>query len=159
MRKRVIGSEPAPDGRETGGWLDLEPLARVEISSEEPGHPIEAALRAAGGPGWRAAAPGPQTIRLVFDHPQQIRRIRLVFAEEAHERTQEFALRWSDDEGRSYRELLRQQYTFSPPGTARQAEDYRVELAGVTALELNIVPDISGRPLRASLAALQLAEA
>lgn len=157
MRKRVIGQESASADQGAGGWLDLEPIAQVEISSEEPGHPIEAALRAGPGPGWRAAAPGPQTVRLIFDRPQLIRRIRLVFREDAQQRTQEFALRWSPDEGRTYRDVLRQQYTFSPPGTAEQAEDYRVELSGVTALALEIVPDVGGGPARASLAALQLA--
>ncbi len=155
MRKRVIG--PEADAHDAGGWLDLEPIAQVEITSEDPAHPIEAALRAAPGPGWRAAAPGPQTVRLIFDQPQPLRRIRLVFEEDVRPRTQEFVLRWSADGGRSYHELLRQQYTFSPPGTARQVEDYRVELAGVTALALEIIPDLGGGPAPASLAALQLA--
>lgn len=157
MRKRVIGSEPAAEQHQTDGWLDLEPLAQVEITSEEPGYPIEAALSGTPGAGWRAGAPGPQTIRLIFDRPQPIRRIRLVFEEDAHQRTQEFVLRWSDDGGASYRELLRQQYTFSPPGTSRQVEEYRFELPGATVLALEIIPEIGGRPLRASLATLQLA--
>jgi len=52
----------------------------AEISSEDPSHPFENALQ--GGGGWRAAAPGPQVIRLNFDEPQSIRRIRLTFREE-----------------------------------------------------------------------------
>jgi len=157
MRKRVIGSEAPGGSQDAGGWLDLEPIAQVEITSEEPDHPIEAALRALPGGGWRAAAAGPQTIRLVFDQPQRLRRIRLVFQEDMHTRTQEFVLRWSQDAGRSYEEVLRQQYTFSPPGTAREVEDYQVDLGDVTVFEVQIIPDVSRGPARASLAALQLA--
>ena len=54
-----------------------------------------------------------------------------MFEEEKRERTQEFVLRWSGDGGRSYREILRQQYTFSPSGSTREVEDYIVNLQGV----------------------------
>lgn len=156
MRKRVI--DGAADGEQPaeGGWLDLEPLAQLELTSEDPAHPIEAALGGSGA-GWRAAAPGPQTIRLIFDRPQPIKRIRLIFREEAQPRTQEFALAWSADGGQSFRELLRQQYNFSPPGTTEQREEYTLNLAGVTVLELKITPDVGGGPAHASLAALQIA--
>ncbi len=52
---------------------------------------------------------------------------------------------------------MRQQWTFSPPDGAREVEDYRVELAGVSVLELTIVLNISGCDARASLAELRLA--
>src|SRR5205823_8547068 len=104
-------AEVAPAGQ---GWLDLERRAQIEITSEETAHPIEAALKQGTGSGWRAAQPGQQTIRLLFDEPLHIKRIRLVFHEEQRERTQEFALQWSSDGGQSYRPILRQQYTFSP---------------------------------------------
>jgi hypothetical protein len=52
---------------------------------------------------------------------------------------------------------VRQQYNFSPPEAVREVEDYDVDLDGVTALELRIVPDISGGSTRASLAQLRLA--
>ncbi|HMQ31960.1 MAG TPA: hypothetical protein PKD53_14620 [Chloroflexaceae bacterium] len=156
MRKRIMGGASA-DAAPEGGWLDLEQLAQVELTSEEPGAPIEAALGQGAGAGWRAAEPGPQTIRLIFDRPQPLRRVRLEFQEEARQRTQEFALRWSADGGRTFHDLLRQQYTFSPPGTTRQVEDYQVGLDGVTALELQIVPEIGGGPALASLARLRLA--
>ena len=157
MRKRIIraGTEKAAPADQQ--WVDIERLARVEISSEDPDHPIEAALQLGAGSGWRAAEPGEQTIRLVFDEPQRIRRIHLVFQEDQHARTQEFALRWSADGGRSYREIVRQQYTFSPPGTIREVEDYTVDLDGVTAIDIRIVPDIGGGNARASLAGLYMA--
>ena len=137
-------------------WLDLERAAQVEITSEETGYPVESALTAAAGPGWLAGESGEQTIRLLFDEPQALRHIHLVFEESRRERTHEFVLRWSKDGGKSYSDILRQQYTFSPPGAAREVEDYTVNLNGVTALELTIIPDISRGDARASLASLRL---
>jgi hypothetical protein len=81
----------------------------------------------------------------------------LLFIEPDTTRTQEFVLRWSPDGGRSFREILRQQWNFGPPETIREAEDYRVQLDGVTVLELVIVPDKSGGEARASLAQWRLA--
>ncbi len=138
-------------------WLDVERLAQFELTSEEAGHPLESALLPGTESGWQAASPGVQTIRLLFDAPVRLSRIRLVFHEDQHARTQEFALRWLPSGEQSYRQLLRQQYNFSPPGRTQEIEDYAVNLAAVAALELSIVPDISGGKARASLALLQLA--
>jgi len=157
MRKRIIGHGPRDVAAAEPGWLDLEHLAQVEITSEDADYPIESALISDIGSGWRAAQPGKQTIRLLFDEPLRLKRIHLVFSEGELERTQEFVLRWSPDGGQSYREILRQQYNFSPPEVAREVEDYNLDLDGVTALELKIVPDISGSGARASLAQLRLA--
>jgi hypothetical protein len=157
MRKKVSRplSEVAPRVDQKS-WIDLERLAQVEITSEDAAHPIESALVSGQGLGWRAAEPGDQTLRILFDEPQRLRRIQLVFEEHEKARTQELVLRWSADRGRTYREIVRQQYNFGPPGTARQDEDYRVELEGVTALELHVVPDVSGGDSRASLTMLRL---
>jgi hypothetical protein len=158
MRKRIIipsvqKEAQAPDE----DWLDLDRLAEVEITSEDREHPIESALIPGRSPGWRAAGPGEQTIRLFFAHPVQLRRIRLEFIESENERTQEFVLRLSQDGGYSYRDIIRQQWNFSPGGATRETEDHRVDLSGVTMLELCIVPDISGGDAHASLAQLRLA--
>jgi len=134
----------------------VEHLAQVEVTSEAAAHPIESALIPSAGPGWRAEEPGQQTVRLLFDEPQRVRHIRLLFQEDERQRTQEFVLRWSSDGGQSYREIVRQQYNFSPPGSTSECEDYDVEIDRVTALELTIVPDISGAPVCASLAELRL---
>ena len=99
---------------------------------------------------------GTQTIRLLFDQPQRLRRISLVFVETETERTQEFVLRWSPDGGRSFREIVRQQWNFSPLNTIREVEEYRVEICDVTVVELIIVPDISRGAARASLKSLRL---
>jgi hypothetical protein len=156
MRKRLL--TPTPEGiRPTDeGWLDLDRAALVEVTSEENNYEIDSALVSGETRGWRAANTGTQTIRLLFDHPQRLRRISLVFEETATQRTQEFVLRWSPDGGRSFREIVRQQWNFSPPDTIREVEEYRVELSDVTVLELVIVPDISRGSAHASLKSLRL---
>lgn len=158
MRKRIIETAPPQDLPAGKSWLDLEAVAEVEITSEAPEYPIENALLPHGdGSGWRAAHPGEQTIRLVFDTPQRIRRIGLEFGDASTERTQEFALRWSADGGRSFTEIVRQQWNFSRTGATSETEDYQVDLQDVSVLELVIVPDISGGEARASLTRLRLA--
>jgi hypothetical protein len=134
----------------------MDVLADVELTSEEAAHPVEAALTSWDGSGWRASERGTQSIRLVFHSPQSLRHIRLRFDEADTERTQEFTLRWSPDGGRTFREIVRQQYTFSPAGATSEVEDLNVELVAVTALELTIVPDQHGRAY-ASLAEWRLA--
>jgi hypothetical protein len=156
MRKRLITPIPQDDPSLDEGWLDLDDAAVVEITSEEKEYPVESALVLGEMRGWRAADSGTQTIRLIFDEPQRLTRIALVFEETETERTQEFVLRWSSDGGRSFREIVRQQWNFSPPKTIREVEEYRVELSDVTVLELVIVPDISGGAARASLRSLRL---
>ena len=157
MDKRIVNREPRNIAAVDQGWLDLQSLARVELTSEDAANPIEAALVPGAGSGWRAAQAGEQTIRLLFDELPRVTRIQLLFREAKQARTQEFVLRWSPDGGQSYREIVRQQYNFSPPSVTREFEDYAVDLAGVTALELRIVPDISGGNARASVAQLRIA--
>ncbi len=138
-------------------WLNVSEIAEVEITSEDAAHPIESALVTGPGSGWHAAGPGKQLIRIVFAHPQPLRRIWLNFVETRVERTQEYILRWSADGGQSFQEIVRQQWNFSPEGARSQTEDHHVELPAVTVLELSIIPDISGGSAVASLARLQLA--
>jgi hypothetical protein len=156
MRKRLITpiSQIAPHLDE--GWLDLDRAAAVEVTSEDKDYPVEAALVSGEMRGWRAGSPGIQTIRLIFDEPQRLVRIALVFEETETERSQEFVSRWSSDSGLSFREIVRQPWNFSPPKTVREIEDYRVDLSGVMVLELVIVPSISRGAARASLKSLRL---
>jgi hypothetical protein len=156
MRKRFIAPTPEAARPHGEGWLDINRTAVVEITSEEEGFPIESALVSGENRGWRAAVPGSQTVRLVFDKPQQIRRISVVVEEEQEPRTQEFVLRWSADGGHQFREIVRQQWNFSPPQTTREVEEYQVEISGATELELVIVPDINGATARASLKSFRL---
>ncbi len=167
MRKRLI-TAPTPETVPSRGkgWLDLERTAVVEVTSEDKDYPIESAFVSVEAAGWRAAGPGPQTIRLIFDQPQTLKHISLVFEENQTTRTQEFVLRWSSDGGSSFRwssdggssfrEIVRQQWNFSPPEAKREVEEYQVELPNVTILELIVVPNMSGGTDRASLKSLRL---
>jgi len=93
-------------------------------------------------------------IRLIFDRPQTLKRISLVFEEKETSRTQEFVLRWSPNREGMLREIVRQQWNFSPPHTTTEVEEYRVELSDVAVLEMTITPDIAGGAARASLISL-----
>jgi len=155
MRTRLIIPTPETVRSRAERWLDVERAAVVEITSEEKGYPVESAFVSGELRGWRAAEPGPQTIRLIFDQPQKLKQISLVFEEKEIQRTQEFVLRWSSDGGNSFREIVRQQWNFSPPQTKREVEEYQVELSNVTSLELVIVPNMSGGVARASLKSLR----
>ncbi|WP_345158287.1 hypothetical protein [Pontibacter saemangeumensis] len=158
MRKRIIPQELEQSATDRQGWLDLQQHALVEVTSEHEAHPIEAAFKdaAQGEAGWKASQPGKQTIRLLFDEPQTITRIKVLFEEKDRERTQEFVLRWLPEGEQPYREIVRQQYNFSPPHATTELEEYAVELHGVSALELSITPDIGGGNVCASLAQLRL---
>src|SRR6516162_472611 len=95
VRKTLIPPIRKDDANPGSGWLDLHQAAVVELTSEADAYPIEGALSRDGQRGWRAGMPGVQTVRLLFDEPQTIQRIRLVFREEEIARTQEFGLRCS----------------------------------------------------------------
>ena len=157
MRKRIVGRAQQEAVLADQDWLNVERLTDVEVTSEDPRYPIEAALVPGRGSGWRAAEPGRQTMRLLFTSPQRLRRIWLVFAESTIERTQEYVLRWSSDGGQSFHEIVRQQWTFSPQGSTCETEDHRVELSDVGILELSIMPGTSGDLAFASLVQLRIA--
>jgi hypothetical protein len=156
VRKRLI-SLPLHNAAMEQPWLDVETIASVEVTSEDDAFPIETALSLSDKQGWRAAEPGVQTIRLIFDEPQRLGRISLVFVETEIQRTQEFSLRWSRDRGESFQEIVRQQWNFSSPDATRETENYFVELSNVTLLDLTIEPDQKNRKARASLLSLRLA--
>ena len=156
MRKLIINSAQKETTPPDQDWLNLEELVELEITSEDAAHPIESALLPGRTSGWRAAEPGKQTIRFLFAHPQQIQRIWLNFVETQTERTQEYVLRWSPDGGQSFQEIVLQQWNFSPEGATSETEDHFVQLSEVTVLELNIIPDTSGRDAYASLEQFRL---
>ncbi|MFZ2649581.1 MAG: hypothetical protein WA210_05690 [Burkholderiaceae bacterium] len=157
MRKRIMAPAQAAAAPLDDKWLNLELLAELEVSSEDSAHPIEYALLPGHTSGWRATEAGEQTIRLLFADPQPIRRIWLHFVESRTERTQEYRLRWSGDGGKTFRDIVRQQWNFSPQGASAEIEDHRVDLPAVTVLELSIKPDIGGKNAIASLEGLRLA--
>jgi uncharacterized protein (DUF736 family) len=157
MRKRIVGSRPTHGTHELDqGWLDLEQIATVEVTSEDPSFPIESAFIPNCGPGWRASQTGEQQIRIMFDKPVSLHRIQLRFQEAESERRQEFTVRWSSAAGGPEKEIVRQQWNFSPAGSTTEIEDYAVDLDGVSVLELAIKPDVGERDAVASLAVCRL---
>jgi len=138
-------------------WLDLDKIAKVAVTSEDLSRPIESAFGVDGPSGWRAGGKGEQTIRLIFDRPQRIKRIWLRFVETETMRTQEFSLRWRPQKEGPAREIVRQQWNFNPTGSTTEIEDYKVDLTNVVILELKINPDISQGEGLATLAELRVA--
>ncbi|MDP3876224.1 MAG: carbohydrate-binding protein [Methylobacter sp.] len=159
MRKTLIKQPTENDPFPELNCLDLEALAQIEFTSECPKHPVESALLLTGLPsdGWQAATAGEQTLRVIFDDPRTIEHIVLIFDEQQQSRTQQFVLRWLMDKDSAYREIVRQQYHFSPPNTTREIEHYTVNLKQLKALELTIIPNISGGEVCATLKQLRLA--
>jgi|SRR5271170_4462593 len=159
MRKSIVSPSAVAATPISDLWRDLERIARVEISSEDPQFPIEHALGRKMTTGWRAAETGPQLIRLHFDEPMNIKRLQLHFVDKAAERAQEFAVYAGP--GPELKEVVRQQWSFSPHGSTEEIEDYTVNLSGITTLEVRIDPDRSHDPKQsqhyASLQSLKLA--
>lgn len=84
MRKKLVGPHPVSQGGESDkGWLNIEQIATVEVTSEDPGFPIESAFGFEDGPGWRASQGGEQQIRVIFDNPVSVHRVGLAFAHQA----------------------------------------------------------------------------
>lgn len=161
MRKSIVSPNAATKPSVDDNWRDLERIVRVEITSEDEAFPIEHALGKAVMTGWRAASTGPQVIRMHFDEPQAFRRIKLHFVDKVAERSQEFAIYVNEGTGAELREIVRQQWNFSPHGTTEEIEDYAVDLSGISTLELRIDPDRSHDAAQsqnyASLQSLKLA--
>ena len=158
MRKEILKSDPARS-EPFAAEFNVAALATVAVTSEAADHPVENAFdhrRGPGGSRWVAETPGEQTLLLAFDAPLHIRHISLEVEETHDRRTQELDLAVSHDGGTTYRELLRQEFNFSPSGTTFEREDWTVAAEGVTHLRLRIKPDKGGRPCRASLTSLSL---
>ena len=151
MWKRILGPYHAQQGDQSDkGWLDLEQIATVEVTSEDPSFPIEYAF--GSNDGWRASEGGEQQIRIIFDKPVSIHRIELRFHEVDCERTQEFILRWSSESRGSATEIVGQQWNFSPTGSTTEIEHCVVDLEAVSVLELAIRPDLHRPEAVATLA-------
>lgn len=164
LRKQII---PSPDRAAAGGpgvsprlgAKDIPAIATVLVSSESGDHPVDNLFDGRDGPGgsrWIASADGEQTVILAFDAPQTIGAVGLE-TEEAHaSRTQELCLSLSRDGGQTYRDVLRQEFTFSPGGSTFEREDWRVAADGVTHLRVAIRPDKGSAPGRATLTSLTI---
>ena len=132
-------------------WLDLEQIATIEVTSEDPHFPVEAVFESDSGVGWRASQDGEQQLRIIFDEPTALHRMQLHFVEPEVERTQEFIIRWSSAQGGPPRDVVRQQWTFSPAGSTSEVEHYHVNLERVAVLELSIRPALNNGTGRATL--------
>lgn len=158
MRKEILGSDETRAKAATGE-LAVADLARVQVSSELPEHPVEHAFDGQRGPGgsrWVAATPGEQTVVLVFDAPQAVRMVALEIDEREESRTQELQLAVSRDGGENYQEIVRQEFNFSPGGAMFEKEEWQIGGEPVTHLRLKIKPDKGGQYGRASLTSLML---
>ena len=119
-------------------WLDLDEVAVVTIVSGGRQMPRPSGI-------WSINAPGEQLIEIRFHEPTYVSHLRLVSSEIEQERTQEITVWASLNRGEQHRELLRQQFNFSPNGATEEIEEYSPRLAAVSAIQLRVVPSIDGR--------------
>jgi hypothetical protein len=158
LRKRPLEADAAASGR-AANEIDIAGCAMVSYSSEDPAHPVEHLLDKQSGPGatrWMSARPDTiEHLVVEFDHPQIISRLVCEVEEPARERTQEVRVEVSEDGGRSYRQIVAQEYNFSPGGATYQREEQRLDLHRVSHLRLTIVPKKNGSGT-ATLTALRL---
>lgn len=61
MRKRQMTPIPLDVPSRDEGWLDLDRIAVVEVTSEDKDYPVESAFGTEEMQGWRAADSGAQT--------------------------------------------------------------------------------------------------
>jgi hypothetical protein len=158
LRKQIIGVPPAVPSP-MPGRIAVAAVATVFVTSEDADHPVDLAFDDLRGPGatrYVAGETGEQVMILAFDAPHSIRRVVLEVEEREVARTQELQLAVSGDGGLTYKELVRQEYNFSPPGTTFEQEDWAVVAEGVTHLRLIIKPDKGGMPCRATITSLIL---
>jgi len=161
IRKRIVGDACLPPLINTElPALDIPTIATVIITSEEADHPIEHVFDSQRGPGtsrWRAAGPGEQCLIINFDMPQMLHHLMLDIEEPDVTRTQELLISVSSDGGRTYRDVVRQEYNFSPPGTTYEQETWELNTDRVTHLAIRITPDKGSRAGLATLTSVMLA--
>ncbi len=155
MRKHILHPQAAPDERE----IPVASIATVFVTSEEADHPIDYAFDAQRGPGgtrWVAEKAGEQTVIMAFDTPQAIGHVSLEVEEREMSRTQELQLSVSNDGGKTYREVCRQEFNFSSGGATFEREAWALSEAKATHVRVWIKPDKGGKPCCASLTSLVL---
>jgi hypothetical protein len=144
LRKRALEADAATSVG-TADEIDIAGCATIAYSSEKPAHPVDHLLDGRSGPGgtrWISARPDViEQIIMEFDQPQAISRLVYEVEEAVRERTQEVRVEVSEDGGRTYRQILVQEYTFSPGGAMYQREEQRLNLLSASHLRLTIVPN------------------
>ncbi|MBV8739966.1 MAG: discoidin domain-containing protein [Alphaproteobacteria bacterium] len=148
IRKRPLETSAATADTRAAGEIDIIGCATIAYSSEDPAHPVEHMFDGCTGAGatrWMSARPDAvEHIVLKFDQPQVISRLVYEVEETNRERTQEVRVEISEDRGRSYRQILVQEYNFSPSGATYQREEQRFNLLRVSHFCLTIVPNKNG---------------
>ena len=142
MRKKVIALSAMPTAEQVEvEWLNLGNLAHVEVtrrvlifrlspsSGSETGRAGALQNRVNSSSGSSSMSPD-QSIE--SNYGSQSRRWN---GPGVYSKMVGFA--W-----RRFREIVRQQWNFSPQGSTSEIEDYGVGLPGVSALELTITPDL-----------------
>ena len=79
-----------------------------------------------------------------FDEPQPISRLVYEVEEVVRERTQEVRVEVCENGRRTYRQILVQEYNFSPGGGTYQREELRFSRLQASCLRLTIVPNKNG---------------
>src|SRR4030095_13529295 len=147
LRKRQLEADGVTHAR-AADEIDIASCATIAYSSEEPAHPVEHLLDGRSGPGatrWTSARSDvSEQIVVEFDQPQTISRLLDAVEEGVRERIQEVRVEVSEDGGQTYRQILVQEYTFSPRGATYQCEEHRLNLKPVSHLRLTIVPNKNG---------------
>lgn len=158
LQKRQLKPDQAASAG-AANEIDIANCATIAYSSEDPAHPVEYLLDSRSGPGatrWCSARPDvTELLVLEFDRPQAISRLLYEVEEAERERTQEVQVEVSEDRGRTYRQILVQEYTFSPGGATYQREEQRLNVHQASHLRLTIVPNKNGSGT-ATLTALRL---
>jgi hypothetical protein len=159
LRKRILNSAHAPATTIPADLLDIAAVATVIVTSEALAHPVDNIFDNQQGPGasrWVAGELGEQSLILDFDTPQTLRRLRLEVEEDQVSRSQELWVSVSADGGHTYREVVRQEYNFSPPATTFEREEWQLLPQKVTHLWIRIKPDKGDLPCKATLTSLML---
>jgi hypothetical protein len=116
LRKKLLDAEATTDVG-TADEIDIVGCATIAYSSENPAHPIEHLFDGRSGPGgtrWISARPDTvERIIVEFDELQPISRLVYEVEEAVRERTQEVRVEVSENGGRTYRQILVQEYNFS----------------------------------------------
>lgn len=158
MRKRLM-SEQVSDCAGGQGRIDIAGLASFRFSSEDPKHPLDHLIDGCCGRGatrWAGAqADTTECIELEFEPAQEISRLIYEVEESGVERTQQVRVEISTDQGRIYRQVLAQDYNFSPCGATFQREEIDLNARPITNVKLTIVPNKGGSGV-ATLTSLQL---
>ena len=147
VRKRLLPKE----GEKSAGFageIDIASHAVLAYTSDDPNHPIDNLIDGHYGRQstfWAAAKPDTmERIVVEFDRPQSVSWMVYEVEDCACARTQQVSVDVSSDGGRTYRQMLVQEYTFSPAGATFQREVQRLNLPPISHLRLTIVPDKHG---------------